>query len=66
MKAAKFAPVWTTILKIRAIFVHQTLTRHAIYRDLKLENQIFLITLNRYEHGMCSKIIYSRKGLYTF
>ena len=26
---AKFAAVWTTILKIRAIFVHQTLTEHA-------------------------------------
>ena len=30
-KTAQFAPVWTTILKIRAIFVHQTLTEHAIY-----------------------------------
>ena len=30
-KTAKFAPVWTTILKIRAIFVHQTLTEHALY-----------------------------------
>ena len=29
-KAAKFAPVWTTILKIRAIFVHQTLTEHTL------------------------------------
>ena len=28
-KTAKFTPVWTTILKIRAIFVHQTLTEHA-------------------------------------
>ena len=27
-QAAKFAPVWTTILKIRAIFLHQTLTEH--------------------------------------
>ena len=26
----KFAPVWTPILKIRAIFVHQSLTEHAI------------------------------------
>ena len=31
LKIAKFAPVWTTILKIRAIFVHQTLTEHALY-----------------------------------
>ena len=29
-KTAKFAPVWITILKIRAIFVHQTLTEHAL------------------------------------
>ena len=29
-KTAKFAPVWTTILKMRAIFVHQTLTEHAL------------------------------------
>ena len=30
---AKFAPVWTTILKIRAIFVHQTLTELALSLD---------------------------------
>ena len=30
-KTAKFAPVWTTILKIRAMFVHQTSTEHALY-----------------------------------
>ena len=29
-KTAKFAPVWTTVLKIRAIFVHQTLTEHTL------------------------------------
>ena len=28
-KTAKFAPVWTTILKIRAVFVDQTSTEHA-------------------------------------
>ena len=28
-KTAEFAPVWTTFLKIRAVFVHQTLTEHA-------------------------------------
>ena len=32
-ETAKFAPVWTTILKIRAIFVHQTLTEHALWDD---------------------------------
>ena len=29
-KTAKFAPVWTIILKIRAVFVHQSLTEHAL------------------------------------
>ena len=29
-KTAKFAPVWSDILKILAIFVHQTLTEHAL------------------------------------
>ena len=29
-KTAKFAPVWTSIIKIGAIFVHQTLTEHAL------------------------------------
>ena len=30
-RSATFAPIWTTILKIRTIFVHQTLTEHALY-----------------------------------
>ena len=30
LQSAKFAPVWTTILKIRVIFVHQILTEHAL------------------------------------
>ena len=34
-KTAKFAPVWTTILKIWAIFVHQSLTEHACYLQKK-------------------------------
>ena len=29
-QTAKFSPIWTTILKIRAIFVHQTLSEHAL------------------------------------
>ena len=29
-KTAKFAPVWTIILKIRGIFVHETLIEHAL------------------------------------
>ena len=32
-KTAKFALVWTTILKIRAIFVHQTLSEHALFGE---------------------------------
>ena len=35
-KAARFAPVWTTILKIQVIFVHQTLTKHALSLQLNL------------------------------
>ena len=35
-KTAKCAPVWTTILKIREIFVHQTLTEHALSSQLNL------------------------------
>ena len=31
-KTAKFAPVWTTILTKRAIFVQQTSTEHALYQ----------------------------------
>ena len=30
-KTAKFAPVWTTIFKIHAIFVHETLNEHALH-----------------------------------
>ena len=30
-ETAKFATIWTTILKIRAIFVHEALTEHAVY-----------------------------------
>ena len=33
-KTAKFALVWTTILKTQATFVHQTLTEHALFREL--------------------------------
>ena len=29
-KTAKFAPVWTTFLKLRVIFAHQTFTEHAL------------------------------------
>ena len=31
-KTVKFVPVWTTTLKILEIFVHQTLTEHALYQ----------------------------------
>ena len=33
-KTAKFAPVWTILLKIGAVYVHQTLTEHALYLTL--------------------------------
>ena len=33
-KIAKFAPVWTTIVKIRATFVHKTLSEHALFLNL--------------------------------
>ena len=33
-KNVKFAPVWTTTLKTRAIFVHQNLTEHALYLEI--------------------------------
>ena len=29
-KTARFSPVWTGILKVRAVFGHQTLTEHAL------------------------------------
>ena len=32
-KTAKFAPVWSTILKIGATSVHQTLTEHSLFRE---------------------------------
>ena len=45
--AAKFAPVWTAILKIRAIFVHQTLlTEQAIYLFLLMLFRQFLLSWN--------------------
>ena len=33
-KTAKFAPVWTIVLKIRTIFVHQTVTEDALFEYL--------------------------------
>ena len=39
-KTAKFAPVWTTILKIWAIFVHQTLNEHALSHDLRSPHRL--------------------------
>ena len=35
---AKLAPVWTIILKIRAIFVHRTLTEHALFQSFSGRN----------------------------
>ena len=41
-KTAKFASVWTIILKIRAIFVHQTLTKYGLYFHELLQCQRLL------------------------
>ena len=35
-KTAKFAPVWTSILKIQAISVRQILTEHALSSEIAL------------------------------
>ena len=34
-KSAKVAPGWTTDLKIRVIFVHQTLTEHVLCAEFE-------------------------------
>ena len=34
-KTPKFALVWSTILKIRAIFVYQTWPEHALYHEIQ-------------------------------
>ena len=39
-KTAKFAPIWTTILKIRAIVVRQTLTEHALVISFEIKLQM--------------------------
>ena len=41
-KPDKFAPLWATILKIRAIFVHQTLTEHAFWHYLSYNGHFYL------------------------
>ena len=39
-KTAKFAPVWTTVLKIWAIFVHRASTEHALSRKLNKDTDV--------------------------
>ena len=39
-KTAKFPPVWTTILKIRRVFVHQTLPEHVLFFFMKLRQLV--------------------------
>ena len=48
---AKFAPVWAIILKICAIFVHQTLTEHALYSEK---------TVSLLADPNCKKVLKSR------
>ena len=48
-KTTKFAPVWSTILKIRAIFVHQTVAEHALYG---LINYKLLVSEEHSVHGL--------------
>ena len=43
-KTAKFAPIWNTLLKVRAIFEHQTLTHNAL--SLKLIQFNFQVVVN--------------------
>ena len=53
-QTAKFAPVSTTILKIRAIFVHQTLTEHALYTEIQSVSFLsFTIWWNREKTWPC-------------
>ena len=55
-KAAKLAPVWTTVLKIREIFVHQTLTEDALLQARLLYFH-YTIRLN------CKKILLRKISL---
>ena len=55
-KTTKFAPVWTTIPKIRGTFVHQTLTEHVLcsennltYVELKLVQSPQFVHTSSYE-----------------
>ena len=41
-ETAKLAPVWTNILKIQVIFVHQTLTEHALFPSVSLSSLTFI------------------------
>ena len=41
-ETAKLAPVRTNILKIQVIFVHQTLTEHALFRSVALSSPTFI------------------------
>ena len=40
-QTAKLAPIWTTILKLRAISVHQILTVHALYQSSLISSSLF-------------------------
>ena len=51
-KTAKFAPVWTTILKIRAIFVHQTSTEHPLLVP-ENQNKPKMPDIHLFSHVLC-------------
>ena len=40
LQTAEFAPVWTAILKIRSIFVHQTLTENPLSGKLHCQDVV--------------------------
>ena len=49
-KTVKFGPVWTTILKIGAIFVYQTLTECALYQN---PCEKVAISIKKYSQSSC-------------
>ena len=69
-KTATFAPVWTITLKIRASFVHQTLTEHALYfRNINLKTFLFHISfafILWYLHRSCGGLAVIKKSAFKY
>ena len=61
-KTSKFAPVSTIILKIRAIFVHQTLTEHALCQFPPVQEPA-LILLKRFIPKLLKRTTQVSSGL---